>query len=263
MENNTRENNSYLLRDAWFLIKRNFVLMLCIIILVTGLGTAYAFLKKPNYTASVKVRYMLTGFDGTYEDVTSMMAFVDTVVDFVDEGVVLDRASYYYRNWSEEKGNAGASIEEFIRTIETLPYDSNNSRPDSRYNYNKKKIDVVTKTVDNQTQFFFTIKYTAPMKEEASDRVRILASAYEKELQLKNDNDEYVYFVGLEIDIDEKGVISVDADVSKKKIILIAGVVGVVLAVIIAFIREKADNTIRNKNDVEELTDTKVLALLD
>ena len=171
MEKNTQENNSYLLKDAWFLLKRNFVLILCSIILVTGLGTVYSFFKKPTYTASVKVRYMLTGVDGTYEDVTSMMAFVDTVVDFVDEGVVLDRASYYYKNWIEEKASDGASIDDFIdRKISSLHYDPNISGVDKKYNYDKKKISVSTKTVDNQTQFFFNIGYNAKTEEEASER---------------------------------------------------------------------------------------------
>lgn len=262
MEQQVKENPQELLRGIWYMIKRNFVIMLAIVVLVTGLGLAYSFVKKPNYTATVKVCYLVEGKDGTYEDVTAMMAFVDTVVDFVDEGVVLDRASYYYKKWIEAKSR-GATLDDFLHMTAHLNYDSSISIVDGSYKYDKTKIGVSTSKVDNQTQFFYNIKYKASAREEAIERTRILVNAYEQELQLKDEYNDFVYFADLEISILDKGVVGVDVDVSKMRIVILAGLIGVALAGIVAFIKEKMDTTVRNKEELEQLTDSKVLALLD
>ena len=262
MEQQVKDNPQELLHSLWFMIKRNFVIMLIIVVLVTGLGIAYSFVKKPNYTATVKVCYLVEGKDGTYEDVTAMMAFVDTVVDFVDEGVVLDRASYYYKKWIEAKSR-GAELDEFLHMTAHLNYDSSISIVDSSYKYDKTKISTATTKVDNQTQFFYNIKYKASTRDEAIERTRILVNAYEQELQMKGQNNDFVYFADLKISILDKGVLGVDVDVSKMRITVLAGLLGVALAVAVALIKDKTDTTVRNKEELEQLTDTKVLALLD
>ena len=262
MEQQVKENPQELLHNLLYMVKRNFVLMLAIIVLVTGLGIAYSFVKKPNYTATVKVCYLVEGKDGTYEDVTAMMAFVDTVVDFVDEGVVLDRASYYYKKWIEAKSR-GAELEDFLHMTEHLNYDSSISIVDSSYKYVKTNISTATSKVDNQTQFFYNIKYKSPTREEAVERTRILVNAYEQELQLKDEFKDFVYFADLEISILDKGVMGVESDVSKMKIVLLAGILGVAIAAAVALIKEKSDTTVRKKEELEQITDTKVLAFLD
>ena len=153
MEQNGQAKKHTPLQSAWFIFKRNVILVLVIVFLITGIGVFYAYNKKPNYTASAKVRYMVTVTDiqGTYEDVTSMMAFVDTVVDFVDEGVVLDRASYYYKKWLDAKAE-GNELDKFLLECESLAYDANISIVDNKYKYHKDNINIITSTVDNQTQ---------------------------------------------------------------------------------------------------------------
>jgi capsular polysaccharide biosynthesis protein len=44
---------------------------------------------------------------------------------------------------------------------------------------------------------------------------------------------------------------------------VLAGLLGVALAAAVALIKDKTDTTVRSKEELEQLTDTKVLALLD
>ncbi len=266
MEENVKDIGSKMLRSVWALIKRNVVLILCVIIAFAGVGVGYAYMQKPNYVASVKVRYMLTGTAngqgvGTYEDVTTMMAFVDTAIDFVDEGVVLDRASYYYKCWMDVKGT-GKTLREFLEESSKLNYDPA-SKVDPMYNFSKSNISIATTRIDNQTQFFFSIKYKAITEEKAVEMTQILARAYKEEILLKDQKDDFIYFDGLEIDIDEKGVESVVSDVSKKKTVLLAFVIGVIVAAVVVFVKDRMDVTVRDRNELEEITDLKVVALLD
>lgn len=267
MENNVKDIGSKMLHSVLALIKRNIILILCIVIACAGIGVAYAYVKKPNYVASVKVRYMLTGTGngqgvGTYEDVTTMMAFVDTAIDFADEGVVLDRASYYYKCWMDAKGS-GQSLSEFLEDTDTLKYNPATSKVDEIYNYNKENIDIETTRVSNQTQFFFSIKYKEETEEKAVEMVQILARAYKEEILLKDVADNFVYFDGLEIDIDEKGIEEVESDLSKKRIVVIAALIGIIISGVVIFIKDRMDNTVRDRNELEEITELKVVALLD
>lgn len=267
MENNVKDIGSKMLHSVFALVKRNIVLILCIVIACAGIGVTYAYLKKPNYVASVKVRYMLTGTGngqsvGTYEDVTTMMAFVDTAIDFADEGVVLDRASYYYKCWMDVK-NSGEKLSNFLEDTDTLNYDPATSKVDEIYNYSKENITIETTRVSNQTQFFFSIKYKEETEEKAVEMVQILARAYKEEILLRDMAGDFVYFDGLEIDIDEKGIEKVESDLSKKRVVVIAVLIGMVFAGVVVFVKDRMDNTVRDRNELEEITDLKVVALLD
>ena len=142
------ENGGAIIRNVFYAIKRNIILILVIMFVFAVGGVGYASILKPNYTASVKVRYIVDDNTGsTVEDINAMRAYIDTVVDFVDEGVVVDRANYYYTKWSNE------SISDF--TFEDLEneYASKYSPTSNTEKYIiKNNINVVTSTADNYSR---------------------------------------------------------------------------------------------------------------
>ncbi len=255
-------NSGAFIRNALFAIKRNVLLILAVIILFTAGGMVYSSTVKPEYTASVKVRYIVddtTG--GTVEDINAMRAYIDTVVDFVDEGVVLDRANYYYIKWTEE------SVSDF--TIEDIEveydktYDPEQVSEFVDWSYIKKnKISVATSTADNYTRFFFSIRYTDPNEDAAEEKAQILALAFKNELQARDDSGQYIYFNKLEIDVEGKGVEAVSSNVSKGKIVFTALLIGVVVAAVIVYVKTLLDNTVKSKQELEEITETKLLSML-
>lgn len=262
-----RVSSKGLLQSLWYLFKRNAVLILIIVALATGVGATYSYLRKPTYTASVKVCYQVNGEDammGEYGDLTAMMAFVDTAIDFVDEGVVLDRASYYYKKWIENKSQY-SSLNQFLNECENAyHYDPKLSRVDPRYSFSKNQISVSSNKVANQTQFFYSIRYRDDDPLVAEEKVQILVRAYQIEMKLKDaTGQDYVYFDKLETDILIKGKEFVVENITQQNVILIAFCAGVLLAGVVIFIKEKLDNTVRDREELEELIDIKVLAMLD
>ncbi|MBO5067265.1 MAG: hypothetical protein J6C62_02540 [Clostridia bacterium] len=256
-------NSGAFIRNALFAIKRNVLLILAVIILFTAGGMIYSSTVKPEYTASVKVRYKVDDTSGKgVEDVNAMRAYIDTVVDFVDEGVVLDRANYYYTKWSNDQ-NTDFDIED-VELNYASTYDRKETNEKIEWiEIKKNKISVATSTADNYTRFFFSIRYTDPDKEAAIEKAQILALAFKNELQSKTDSGAFVYFNKLEIDVEGKGIESPpSSNVSKGKIIFTALLLGVVVAAVIVYVKTVLDNTVKSKEELEEITETKLLSML-
>ena len=60
-EQKTTKMHSNLIRDILFVLKRNVILALAVIIFVSCLGVGYSYMRKPNYIASNRVSF---SFDG-------------------------------------------------------------------------------------------------------------------------------------------------------------------------------------------------------
>lgn len=106
-----------ILREIIINFRRSIILMLVVVFLSLGTGFAYAKLRKPEYIAEEQVLFSMG--DGTFiqAEINAMHAYRDTVVDFCDNGVVLDRANYYYSNFLALKGG-DYSLDQYIESIE-------------------------------------------------------------------------------------------------------------------------------------------------
>lgn len=112
------ERGGIFIRDALFVLKRNIVLFLTVIILFTAGGYVYARVKKTDYTASVKVSFLdETNPQASTTGVNNMRAYIDTAIDFCDEGVVLDRANWYYKDCLDEKAS-GKDFNQYFGRVE-------------------------------------------------------------------------------------------------------------------------------------------------
>ena len=99
--------------------KTNYLILVCIIVISLLLGVLYSVFKKPIYTAQELAIYgaNLSDYEESTYDMATTKAYLDTVSDFTDSGVVIDRANYYYEDYINNKGNY-SNVEEYISATE-------------------------------------------------------------------------------------------------------------------------------------------------
>ena len=122
MDGNLREENGLTIRRVVEIVKRNFLLMLLIVAVFIGASFAYLHFKTPYYTASEVVVYEGKNTNNSNEvsNYNISYLFIETIVDFIDEGVVVDRANYYYGEYLNTKHQKDADY-----TVEDVLNDAN------------------------------------------------------------------------------------------------------------------------------------------
>lgn len=261
-----QENEESLFTELLFLVRKNIVLMMAIIIFVTSLGVAYALVRKPNYTARVDMCLLASSQKvSTWQDgVNTTQNYLPTMVDFCDEGVVVDRANYYYLQWINQKSqNPQLVITDFIKEIDGTQYNNKYVVPKEKQEILQEKIEAVFLDTDGYVDIVFYVNYTDSDKDAAENKAQILAKAIEDEAQLVGDNGEKVYFkIALE-KIESKGTESITVDISKVAIVFVSGVVGVLIALLVLYLKTILDNGIKTKEELEKIMDVQVLGCID
>lgn len=265
-EQRINDNGGGFIREALYVLRRNLILMLAVVLIVTAVGIVFANVRKPNYTASVKISFQAEIVDKTNPssqttyDINAMRAYIDTVVDFADEGVVVDRANYYYTHYLNAKAK-GTKLSEFISKIdEFAPY--NEYIPVDDVYFTSGGIGVSTTVTDNATQFVFSVRYADKNTTVAREKAEILALAFSREICSEAPNG-YKYFSDLDISVKSLGYEGTSIDINKVMIIVIAFILGVFLAIAVAYIKNLLDNTVKSKEDLERLTGVKVLTAIN
>lgn len=259
--NNNTEKGGIRLSQIVKIIKRNVIIIALVIVLALGAGYGYTKMQKPTYTASEGMFFKATNlnYPTVAYNVNAMKAYIDTVLDFCDEGVVLDRAESYYINYvntknSREQAGETYTLKQFFNDNELNDvYVEQENRV--RTHYQKSSIKVYAEeTEELETSFYFTISYTDGTYDEAADKAKILSYAINKESVKKIGEDEYKYFDGIKIDITNAGTIGVSNNLSKTKTIILFGLIGVAAAALVVYLRQVLDNTVKNTEDLEEIT---------
>ena len=270
------KDNKNILTEFLLLIRRYIFLILAIIILATGLGVGYSYIRKPTYTASMRVSFSIDG--NSSATITEIRQYVDTIVDFCDEGVVIDRANAYYIEWVDSYKEIDKDVKLFydrfksVINPETTDYNeifSRYKRPTTGEQGTLKDETFIvsdaihTKTLkfDNSTNWVFDIQYTDAKKQEAIDKAYILVLAYKHELY--SDKNTEQYFTNLNVAIDNLGFDGVSQDMSKTKIVAMAFIIGVVLAVAFVYLITLMDKTIKDKNELSEITGAQVIGCIE
>lgn len=262
-EQRKKEAEGSIIIDILFALRRNIIIVLITIFLCACCGLGGAYLKKPNYVAAENVIYkaeQAAGGGGYAADINIMRAYFNTIIDFCDEGVVTDRANYYYVNFLNAKNSSDEeiSVSDYLKTISQDDDGYANSTNVNKSYILKEKIatSADVSSADSE-QFSFVIRYTDENKIDAYNKVKILVFAMQMEL---DSND---YFEAIDNQVITLGSLGVTSDVSKTKAVLIGALAGVVVAAIIVYLRVIFDKTITSKEVLEELTGTTVLAVVE
>lgn len=268
-ENNIQQDQGGFIHQILRVLKRNIGLMLAIIIIATGCGVGYSYVRNPEYTANIRVSFSVKGTDSA--TIGENMQFIDTIVDFVDEGVVVDRANAYYIKWVDEYKVNGVNVENFYNHFKDLElnegvnvlyneYDRVNTLKADRFIY-ASKITTQTKKNQNDTNWIFQIGYTDSNSQDALEKAYLLGLAYEHELEGED------YFVGestsLKVNIRNLGDDGVSLDMSKITIIIVAFALGLILALALVYLKTLLDNTVKDKTELERITGVELIGCID
>ncbi|MBQ3116350.1 MAG: hypothetical protein IJC07_04905 [Clostridia bacterium] len=259
-------------RTIFTAIKRNIILILLIIAVAIGSGFVYLHFKTPRYTAPEVVVYEGKNANNSSEvnNYNINYLFIETIVDFIDEGVVVDRANYYYVLYSGQKKINGDDykVEDYIESVrKDDPYYKPTFTPLKEKKIVKENISVEAETdIAEVVKYSFVVKYTDVNSKDARDKVKllILAADLESNEKVYIDNKEhYMYFDGIESSYEDYDAMPITTNISKKKTLLLTAVIGLALALVVVYIKTATDNTVKEKEELEQLLGADVLAIIE
>ena len=265
MENteNTKIKNS-VLGDILFRLRENLILILIIVILAGALGVGYYNVKKPVYTAKETVNY-IANYDNIkdMQNVSSalnlMGVYVDTMVDFCTSGVVLDRAEYYYSEYLKSRAKIDNFIEEIKEGKYNDAYDPSAITSRQYFDASMVSASLITYGDESIKSFLIELKVSHENPKTAVRMMRIFAAAIDQE---GRDYFEGVKTYVYELVKDTDGV-ACGKEGSLIKTLGLFILIGIVLAILIIYLKSLMDNTVRDKDEFEKLTGINVLAYIE
>jgi capsular polysaccharide biosynthesis protein len=267
-KNKTTEETTFSLVEFYRAIKRYFVLILAIFVAAIAVGFVYVSTTKPDFTATEKVAYKAQNElqSTTQNNINAMNAFIGTIVDFCDEGVVVDRANYYYSRYLNAKLDFGSGypVEDFIKSIRVK--DTYDSSVVSEKNILAPNISVKSEVAEkDSSKFFFYVSYKDKDAKAAVEKVKILVLAFDLETREKiviDNEEEGKYFAGIIseiVDLDTVGGAAVSS-MKKSSVMVLSGVAGILVALLVVYVITVQDKTVKDKDQLEELTGASVLS---
>lgn len=269
MDENLREGNGTTIRNILSIAKRNLLLMIIIVAIVIGAGFVYLHFKTPYYTAHEMVVYEGKNVDNSdgVRDYNINYLFIETMVDFMDEGVVVDRANFYYGRYKNKRDVEGEdyTVEKYIESIRIS--DDYSGEPVKDKYIVKQNIEVeAVLDVAETVEYSFVVKYTDADKEAAEDKVKllVLAADLESNEKIVIDNVEYYkYFDGVESKFRDYDWIKTESSISKSRTLILFAVIGAVIAAAVVYVKTITDKTVKEKAELEQLVGQDVLAIIE
>lgn len=262
-ENKVEKNTGVFIRQVLHVLRRNLWLMLAVIILVAGCGIGYSYVRKPEYTANIRISFTVVGKES--ETIGENIQYINTIVDFVDEGVVVDRANAYYIKWVDNYKQNGKGVQEFYQDYQRVGAGVSNELFDKYDRIDTLSADkfihassIITLTKQNaqDTNWIFQIGYTDKNAQDALEKVYILALAYEHEIE----GGEYFK---INVSIENLGYDGLSLDIAKRTIVIVSIILGIVLAIIIVYLKNLLDNTIKDKAELERITNVQNIGCIE
>lgn len=266
--------------DFFGVIRRNIALILAIVIFATVCGFAVSYFLPPKYKSVEKASFSATNrpivkvdpvtgketvtTPTTIDNINTMLAYADTVMDLSDEGVVIDRANYYYVQYSQNKDKY-TDVDNFIENFNSKEdvYDENIALSQEKTYIIKANVSFKKLVLnEDETQFAFTLSYTDSSAREAEDKVKLLLFALKRECE-EEVAGEIKYFGNIDVAIVDLGCEGTTNQVSKTMVILVCVAIGLILAVGVVYVRSIADNTIKSKEVIERISKVSVLAAVE
>ena len=284
-EQQTAEDGSRIsITDILYVLRAHLLLIIIITVLFAAGGFVYSKIRKPVYTASVPVVFDVSGIKQTDKDeedqslnYTYLSAYIGSVAEICTSGKTIDRANVYYAYYL----NSGKKINEFITDLNEsykTVKDSREELPD--YPVNAENIKEYRNKYFTSDKVGTDYKYSADSKgitvnfglwakdldtERAKEMASIYAFAADISLNQilefgKSENSGHAGIINLSGSI--SGV-SVSSDISTMKAVVIAMALGLALALMTVYILHLTDNTIKSKEQLEEMSGASVIAYIE
>ena len=271
--------------EILYVLRARIWLIVIITLLFAAGGFVFAKTKKPVYTASVPVQFNVqinavdeygNPMDSVDQVVSTnyLFAYLDTAVAVCKSGDVLDRANVYYSFYKE----SGKTIDEFIaeanaaytdavkETRGEIPGYEVSEELMGLYRNKWLNADNVGTTYSSSKSSADTVIYFRLWAKNsdtayAKDMARIYALAADVSLNKFLDFGDAT--AGL---IDLAGAssgVSVAADVSTRRTVVIAFALGLAVSLALVYIIYLIDNTVKTKEQLESLSGANVIAYIE
>ncbi len=263
-DTNVRETTEkeFNLRDVFLLIKRHIALFLSIILAVFAVGVIYAYVIDVDCTVTQKIAYRCEGLpfedkngnlvntSNTTSNIDMMRLYGGTIVDLLDEGVVLDRANFYYQEYINKKEVSQKEADEYLAMLEEKANANEKETsyipltdPDKQLNYiTKSNITTSILSTEAEDLFVFNVNFKDKTEETAKEKLAVLlcAFAFECNEAVEIEGEDVVkYFGEFETTISDLGIEAVSASSSKIKIFAVALATGIGVSLIVIYIIDR------------------------
>ena len=263
-QNPTTEINFF--KDFITKMWRNAVLVIIVMVLAVAGGVGYSRAVTPTYTARIDISYTaeLEENSNPVDNISIMKDMMQSVVDLSITEIVLEEANYLFDKYEH---STCESVDEFIKEVKAGNYgivDFNIDTP-NRVETEYFTLDQVSAKSLGETnaisgpKYIYTISVREGQPSVAVEKARILALAGNRVARLFFDG----YTTHLNELVKDSNGVSVSSDVSLKKNVLVALVIGFVLSVALVYLKYFLDNTASDKDEVERITGTTVIAYIE
>lgn len=242
------ENNQYTggggitFRQLLLIIRANIFLIVAIIVIATIVGVVYSTTRKTTYTATRSMIVICKNVsdendNNIYNDLTATSRMIPTIVEYCKQEVVLSLAQEIYG-----KSNSG----EIKKSGVKVSYD------------------------ESGNNYFLYISYTDVEPDLARAKVMAVSEA-EKEIVETVDAKGNPVYVRMMTTLTFVDTIDTAEDLQKipcvmnsgsKMIVVLAVIIGIIVAVLVVLFRYLLDDTLKTKEELERATGTQVFAFL-
>ena len=282
----TEDGNGVSIADILCIFRAHIILILVITLLFAAGGFLYSKIRKPVYTATVPVQFDVeinsiivdehgneTNKVNQTSSTTYLFAYIDTAVGICKSGEVIDRANVYYDIYLR----SGKDIDVFMKEIDAAyrtVKDSHDEIPDYAvtdeaiertrnvwFDSSNVGTNYSSSGSSSDVKVNFGLQVSDLNAKNAKEMARVYAFAADVSL-----NKILVFDSGTAGLVDLAGStsgVSVSPDMSTRRILIIAAILGFAVAVATVYIMSIADNTVKSKELLEEITGSGVIAYID
>ncbi|MBE7089763.1 MAG: hypothetical protein E7362_03055 [Clostridiales bacterium] len=271
-----------IVQKIFSLLRRYWGLIVVVTLVAALVGVVYANLVKPTYTATCKTVYKAEFTEqSSYSNVTLTKSYISTFVDFCDEGCVMERANYYYKEFKKSGKTDVDKFATFIKQSERglkegetavypelapVKYLGENTYKNKDIVSSRMSASTAQKNGDN---FAINIRYTDPIFAETKIKAKLIIVAVELEANVKaldkNGNPTIYskYFGNATIYFNDlsEGT-SISGYVDKTNIIMIFAIVGLVASLVIIYLVNVFNRSVRTREELERITGVGLLAYI-
>lgn len=264
MANVSETQEGVVIKDLLLRVWHNMFLIVAVVIISALLGVGYTYVKKPVYTATVPINYTARLNDSTsdtVDNISIMKDLMQSVVDVSVSEIVLEEADYLYDLYLRSGKNLDNFIDYVINGNDSSLVYKEGTRIETKY-YSLDQVSskaVSSGDKDSGPKYIFNVSVKDADKKIAVEKARILV------LSANRVTKTFFGYITTTLDelIDKTSEVSVTTNVSLKKNVLIFGVMGVVVALGIVYLKYALDKTATDKDELERITGTNVIAIIE
>gem|GEM_PF-6698535 len=276
------ENNGLSIVDILLSLRAHLVLIIIITLLFAVGGFAYAKVRKPVYTASVPVQFDVVvntvdehGHEtDEYNQVAStnyLFRYIESAVGICKSGEVIDRANVYYNYYLGSGKTIDVFISELTEIYKTVKA-SHGEIPD---------YDVTDELMNKYRNKYFTSDKVGAKYSSSTTEQRVDFSLWVKDLDnVRAKNMARIYALAADVSLNKILVfdngtaglidlagsvsgVSASPDMTTTKVVIVAVILGLALAFLTVYIIYLLDNTVKSKEQLEEMSGASVIAYID